>query len=40
MKHHVRFAGGAFDPKDVVPVDERARVCEESCTKSAPAERL
>ena len=26
MKHHVRLAGGAFGPKDVVPVDERARV--------------
>ena len=26
VKHHVRLAGGAFGPKDVVPVDERARV--------------
>ena len=37
LKHHVRLAGGAFSPKDVVPVDERARFCGESCTKSAPA---
>ena len=29
VKHHVRLAGGAFGPKDVVPVDERARVCGE-----------
>ena len=39
VKHHVRLAGGAFSPKDVVPVDERARFCVESCTKSAPAGR-
>ena len=39
VKHHVRLAGGAFSPKDVVPVDERARFCGESCTKSAPAVR-
>ena len=39
MKHHVRLAGGAFGPKDVVPVDERASFCGESCTKSAPAGR-
>lgn len=32
-------AGGAFGPKDVVPVDERTGFCEESCTKSAPAGR-
>ena len=37
LKHHVRLAGSAFGPKDVVPVDERARVCGESCTKTAPA---
>ena len=39
VKHHVRLAGSAFGPKDVVPVDERTGFCEESCTKSAPAGR-
>ena len=29
MEHHVRYAAGAFDPRDVVLVDERTRVCGE-----------
>ena len=37
VKHHVRLAGSVFGPKDVVPVDERARFCGNACTKSAPA---
>ena len=28
VRHHVRYAAGAFDPRDVVLVGERIRVCD------------